>query len=254
MNIPPSSPPALSPHDGFGSNAAEYERARPGYPAEMIDALRRHLGIHPGARVLDLAAGTGKLTRLLASAGFDLVAVEPVAAMRVQLREVLPDVEVLDGTAENLPFADGSLDAVTVAQAFHWFRTDEALAEIIRVLRPGGGLAVAFNRRDESVEWVSEMSRLIDWHGQSVSSYEHTDWAAVLRGAGLVDVAATEIGWQQPMTRALLADRVRSVSYIGAMAPDEQQIRIDRVVALAAGFAEPFDLPYTTLLWTARRP
>src|SRR5256885_1784769 len=110
----------------FGLAAADYERARPSYPAEAIDVLRRQIGVGPGTRVLDLAAGTGKLTRLLVTTGADVVAVEPVAGMRDQLSEVLPEIEALDGTAEAIPFDDDSLDVVTVAQAFHWFDFDKA--------------------------------------------------------------------------------------------------------------------------------
>ena len=133
---------------GFEAGAAAYEAARPGYPDEAVDVLRDEVGIGPGTNVLDLAAGTGKLTRRLLELGSSVTAVEPVAAMRSQLQTVLPEVEVVEGTAEEIPAADASLDVVTVAQAFHWFRFDEALAEIRRVLRPGGGLAIVFNQRD----------------------------------------------------------------------------------------------------------
>src|SRR5436190_13208524 len=125
--------------EAFGAAASDYERARPSYPPQAIETLKADAGIGPGRRVCDLAAGTGKLTRLLVATGADVVAVEPVPGMREQLSEVLPEIEVLDGTAEAIPLDDGSLDVVTVAQAFHWFNFDEALAEIRRVLRPGGG-------------------------------------------------------------------------------------------------------------------
>ncbi len=238
---------------GFDRNAAHYERARPGYPPELLEVLAHEAGVAAGARVCDLAAGTGKLTRLLAEAGVDVVAVEPVPGMRAQLAAVLPDVEVLDGTAEHVPFEDGTFDAVVVAQAFHWFRFDEALAEIRRVLRPGGALAIVFNRRDEGVPWVAEWSTIIDWHQRTVSSYQHTDWTAVLGGAGFVGVRASTIHWVQYLDRAMLADRVRSISYIAVMDEAAQQDHVDRVVALTDGFDEPFDLDYDTLVWTARR-
>src|SRR5262245_56757726 len=117
---------------GFDSaaTAASYERARPSYPAEAVAHLVGHGGIGPGRRVLDLAAGTGKLTRLLVPTGAEVVAVEPVPAMRDQLTAVLPGVTVHDGTAGALPLPDNSVDAVTVGQAFHWFDPPRALAEI----------------------------------------------------------------------------------------------------------------------------
>ncbi len=236
---------------GFDSNAGDYERARPGYPREAGDVLVRGLGLRPGAKVCDLAAGTGKFTRLLVSRGFDVVAVEPVPGMRAQLAEVLPEVRAVDGTAESIPLDDASVAAVTVAQAFHWFRFDESLAEISRVLAPGGGVALLWNRRDESVDWVRRMSEVLGWHDRPVSSYETTDWAAVLAGGGFADVGRHEVRWDQPMTRELLAARVRSVSYVGELPEEEQAGLVDRVLALVADQPEEFTLPYTTMLWWA---
>ncbi len=238
----------------FGPAAAYYERSRPSYPPAAIDALLRHLGIGPGRRVLDLAAGTGKLTRLLAGTGADVVAVEPVEGMREQLAQAVPEVEALDGTAEAIPLPDASVDAVTVAQAFHWFRFDESLAEIRRVLRPGGGLAILFNERDERVSWVHEWNERLEWHTRRIAYYQHTDWAAVLTKAGFVDVGGTDIDWVQLMTRELIAARVRSVSYIAEMDDAEQQERVDAVLDLVADRDEPIDLPYVTHLWWASTP
>ncbi|TMM16368.1 MAG: endonuclease III, partial [Actinobacteria bacterium] len=130
---------------GFGLAADAYERGRPDYPADALAFLVERLDLRPGRTVADLAAGTGKLTRLLAPTGADVIAVEPIAEMRAKIE----GARVLDGAAEAIPLADASVDAVTVAQAFHWFRAGEALVEIHRVLRPGGGLALVWNVRDE---------------------------------------------------------------------------------------------------------
>jgi len=129
----------------FGSVADEYERGRPGYPAAAFDAVTRELDLSPRSQVIDLAAGTGKLTRDLAERFDRVVAIEPLAEMRAQLEHNLPQVEALDGTAERMPVADASADAIFVAQAFHWFDGSRALTEIARVLRPGGGLALLWN-------------------------------------------------------------------------------------------------------------
>jgi ubiquinone/menaquinone biosynthesis C-methylase UbiE len=129
---------------GFGRAAAQYERARPGYPQAALEHLARRLGLGPGRTVIDLAAGTGKLTRPLLAGGSEVIAVEPVAAMRAALPR---EATVFDGTAEHIPLAAGAADAVTVGQAFHWFDGDAALAEIHRVLRHGGALALIWNRR-----------------------------------------------------------------------------------------------------------
>src|SRR5688572_15855247 len=165
---------------GFGAGAAAYEAARPGYPDQAIDLLATEVGIGPGTDVCDLAAGTGKLTRRLVELGARVTAVEPVEAMRAQAEAAVPSATLLDGTAEAIPLDDGSFDVVTVAQAFHWFDAPAALAEIARVLRPGGRLAILWNERDESTAWVAEMSRVIHWHERTVSRYQHTDWAAVV--------------------------------------------------------------------------
>jgi ubiquinone/menaquinone biosynthesis C-methylase UbiE len=159
----------------------------------------------------------------------------------------------VDGTAEAMPFPDASIDAVTVAQAFHWFRFDEALAEIGRVLRPGGGLAILFNQRDERTKWVEEMNEVIQWHSRTIARYQATDWTALLDGAGFAPVTYDSVEWNQPMTRDLLASRVRSVSYVAEMTPAEQQPLVDRTLALVADVDEPFDLPYVTHVWCAHR-
>lgn len=230
---------------GFEAGASAYELARPGYPDEAVAALVTHLGIGRGTRVVDLAAGTGKLTRRLLELGASVVAVEPVPGMRRELARVLPEVEVLDGAAESLPLPDASVDVVTVAQAFHWFDHQAALAEIARVLKPGGGLAILWNERDESRPWVAEMSRIIRWHERTVSRYQHVDWPAVVGASGrFTALEEVSIGWEQPLTRSLLGDRVRSISYIAAMpAPERERLAAD-VVSLVHRLSEPFPLPY----------
>lgn len=240
---------------GFEAAAAAYEAARPGYPDEALALLRDEVGIRPGTRVLDLAAGTGKLTRRLLELEADVVAVEPVTAMRGQLQAILPDVEVLDGLGEAIPVPDASVEVVTVAQAFHWFDAPAALAEIARVLRPGGRLALLWNERDERTAWVDEMSRIIRWHERTVSRYQHVDWAAIVAAAGrFTRLEERTVRWDQPMTRQLLADRVRSISYIAAMPTAQRERLAADVVALVARRAEPFPLPYVCRVqWAALR-
>src|SRR5262245_32953213 len=137
---------AMAVHDvaarGFGDRAEQYEQARPSYAADAVAWLVEQLGIGPGATVCDLAAGTGKLTRLLVPAGGLLLAVEPVEGMRTVLHRALPAVPAAAAVAEALPFADGALDAVTVAQAFHWFDPAASLTELHRALRAGGRLGL----------------------------------------------------------------------------------------------------------------
>lgn len=237
---------------GFDRGAADYERARPGYPPVIVEILDQQLELGPGATICDLAAGTGKFTRLLVGRGWDVVAVEPVAGMRSKLVEAVPGVRILDGAAEAIPMPGASVDAVTVAQAFHWFELDRALAEIRRVLRPGGGLAIVFNPRDEREPWVARMSTVIRWHRRTAARYQSTDWSSVLGAAGFGPVGHVALEWIQPMTRDLLASRVRSISYIAAAHPAERQRYVKEVLALVEGLDEPFDLPYVTDAWVAR--
>lgn len=233
---------------GFEAGAAAYEAARPGYPDAAVEALRRHLSLGPGRRVCDLAAGTGKWTRRLLELGAEVVAVEPVEAMRKQLETALPAgsaIEVVDGAAEAIPLPDASVDVVTVAQAFHWFEAPAALAEIARVLRPGGGVALLWNERDESAAWVAEMSRIIRWHERTVSRYQHVDWPAIVAADGRFTPLQEEaVHWEQPMTREVLADRVRSISYVAVMPPTERERLAAEVTALVGRLPEPFSLPY----------
>jgi ubiquinone/menaquinone biosynthesis C-methylase UbiE len=230
---------------GFGAGARAYEAARPGYPDEAIALLQDEVGVGPGVAVLDLAAGTGKLTRRLVELGAEVRAVEPVAAMRAELGAVVPEVPVHDGTAEIIPLGEATIDVVTVAQAFHWFDAPAALAEIARVLRPGGRLALLWNERDEGTPWVAEMSRIIRWHERTVSRYQHVHWAKVVADSGRFGpLQERVIDWEQEITRDLLADRVRSISYIAAMPGPERERHVAEVVALVARLGEPFPLPY----------
>lgn len=248
--------------EGFANNAEAYERSRPSYPAEAVAHVVGHGGIGPGRRVLDLAAGTGKLTRLLVPTGAEVVAVDPVAAMRERLAAVLPTVEVLDGTAEALPLGDGAVDAVTVAQGFHWFDPPRALAEVRRVLRPGGHLFLIWNMRDRGHDWVRRFGDLLvdgDLE-RPYDSYYQVDYAAVVADAApasFTPVERWETSWEQPVDEALLVERAASVSVVGALDEDARARVLDRVRDLArthpdlAGRAA-FGFPYTTAVWRCR--
>jgi SAM-dependent methyltransferase len=134
-----------APPDAFGNTAREYELGRPEWPDELIDRVVGELELGSDATVLDLAAGTGKLTRSLVSRFARVIAVEPDDAMRGVLEEVVPGAEALAGRAESIPLESDSVDAVFTAEAFHWFASPQTVGEIARVLRPGGGLAIFWN-------------------------------------------------------------------------------------------------------------
>jgi SAM-dependent methyltransferase len=227
---------------GFGSAAEVYERARPSYPQEAVDWLVSRTGLAPGRAVADVGAGTGKLTRLLAATGARVVAVEPVAEMRV----LITGVEVLDGTAEALPLADASVDVVAVAQAFHWFDHDRALPELHRVLRPGGWLALLWNSRDLDHPIQRRVEALLaPLRGDKVVAQHEGRWRAPLAASPLFGEGETRVfPNEQLYTTDDLCDRVASTSFVAAMGPAEREALLGHVRQLTAGVAEPFRFPY----------
>ncbi len=244
---------------GFTAGVEVYERARPTYPRDAVAALVETLGLGPGRTVLELGAGTGKLTRLLAESGARIAAVEPVAAMRAKLLETVPGVQPVDGTAEAIGLPNQSVDALVVAQAFHWFDAIRALSEMHRVLRPGGRAALIFNRRDESVPWVRGMGEAI----RRISAGEPQVWDDAWRES--LGRCALFAPWQstwfrlvQRLTRDGVLDRAASVSYVAAASAEVRAGLLDEVRVLLAADpltagAEMIDLPYDTeLLWTER--
>jgi SAM-dependent methyltransferase len=148
---------------GFGRTAEAYERGRPGYPADAVAWLAEKLSLGPGRTVVDLGAGTGKLSRLLVETGARVVAVEPVEEMR-RLLETVAGIQPLAGAAEAIPLPDASADACTIAQAFHWFEPAAALAEIHRVLRPHSALALLWNRLDEADPLTAAFTAVLARH------------------------------------------------------------------------------------------
>ena len=226
----------------FGAAAVTYERARPSYPDEAIDWL-----LPPGARrVLDLGAGTGKLTRGLRDRGLDVVAVEPSAGMRDQLARVLPGVRALAGTAERIPLADHAVDAVLVAQAWHWADPARAVPEAARVLTPGGRLGLLWNVRDERADWVAELTSIIH-----TPDYVDNGSASPVTGPPFGPAERFDVEWSRPATPAGIIDLVASRSYIITLPPPQRAAVLARVQRLLdthprlAGAAE-ISMPYVT--------
>ena len=145
----------------FETVAQEYERHRPDYPAAAIEWAAAQLGLAAGSRVVDVGAGTGKLTRGLVAAGFEAVAVEPAGPMLDQLRLAVPEAEAHEAHAEEIPLPDASVDSAFAGQAFHWFDRERALPELQRVVRPGGGIALLWNRWDEEDPLLSQVDALL---------------------------------------------------------------------------------------------
>ncbi len=238
---------------GFDTAADEYERGRPGYPDEAVRWLIETLDLRPGRDVLDLAAGTGKLTALLVGSGAHVVAVEPVDGMRRWLNRVLPAQDIFVGTAEQLPFGDESLDAVTVAQAFHWFDGERALAEIHRVTRPGSRLAVIYNRRPLDDPLQASLESLMSQYRGDTPGQRSGRWREAFQSTRLwkpcdeFEVRHSTRGSEEDVIA-----RIASVSFIASLPPDRREHAIDEVRALLSKQHErPIELPYDCqlLVW-----
>jgi SAM-dependent methyltransferase len=232
---------------GFARSADAYERGRPGYPEA---AVRQVVAALPRAAViLDLAAGTGKLTRPLLEAGLHVIAVEPVAEMRAALPA---GARALDGSAEAIPLEDGAVDAVTVGQAFHWFDGDAALAEIARVLRPGGLLALLWNRRVEDDPVNRAIDDLVDPLREDVPTHRTEAWRDAFERQtrfGPLDERVFESS--QDLDADGLEARVASISFIAALEPAERARVLERARAIAGKGA--VRLPYRTEVQVCRR-
>jgi ubiquinone/menaquinone biosynthesis C-methylase UbiE len=217
---------------GFTEGADAYERGRPGYPAEAIDWLVARLGIGPGVTVVDLAAGTGKLSRELAGAGATVVAVEPLERMRALIE---PPIRAVEGTAEEIPLPNASADAVTVAQAFHWFDGERALAEIHRVLRPGGQLALVWNVRLLDDPAQAAIEELIAPYTGEIPRHRSGEWRGPIEASELFGrLEEHSFPNRQRLDADRLADRVGSTSAIAALDAPERERLLAAVRDLAA--------------------
>jgi SAM-dependent methyltransferase len=213
---------------GFARSAAAYERGRPGYPGDAVDALVAAL---PGRDVVDLAAGTGKLTRALTARGCDVVAVEPVAEMRAA---IAPPARAVEGRAEATGLPDASADGVTIAQAFHWFDGARALAEIHRILRPGGVVALLWNRRQMEDEIHQRLEAILGPHRGRVPAHRNDSWrAAFAASPHFGPVGEQAFANEQVLDAAGLADRFGSISFVATMAPARHDALLAEVCALA---------------------
>jgi len=221
---------------GFDAGAGAYERARPSYPPDAVAWLVEHCGITPGARVCDLAAGTGKFTRLVEPIGAELVAVEPVDGMRRMLHESFADLPVVAATAEALPFAAESLDAVTVAQAFHWFDAEAALPELRRALRPGGRLGLIWNARERDTDWVDGVWSVMDRVEKKAPWRDHDRWseAAIESERWFGPLHAATFRHEQRLSPAGVVERLASVSHVAVLSDGERARVLDEIRTLLA--------------------
>jgi ubiquinone/menaquinone biosynthesis C-methylase UbiE len=238
----------------FGRNVGDYDRGRPGYPAEAVEWMLGEAGsaTRPVSHVVDVGAGTGKFTAALVGHAFRVTAVEPDAQMRERLAANLPSVTAVQGTAEQLPLADGSAGLVTVAQAWHWVDVPVASREIARVLEPGGALALVWNIRDDRVDWVARVGEVL---GQSAG--EAFDSVTPPVSPPLERQAYREFAWVSEMSRPQFFAMVSSRSYVITMTARERHELMTRLEKLLdthpqlAGL-DSYPMPYVTRVTVAR--
>jgi ubiquinone/menaquinone biosynthesis C-methylase UbiE len=247
----------------FGTRADDYERHRSGWPAEAVERALAGAGAGPEATVVDLAAGTGKLTRELVPRVARVIAVEPSADMRRELGRRVPGAEALEGTADSIPLGDASVDAVLAGEAFHWFATREAVAEIARVVRPGGGLALLWNAHDFGPDpWARAMGELLDSRrapGVTPINRKHTGlWKQVFDGSPFDPLSGPfQMRHEQRTDVDGLVAHIATWSFVGALedGPRAALVR-DLAELLRREHPSPGDvaIPYRTdVYWTRRR-
>ena len=224
----------IDPARSFDRAAVEYERARPGYPSAVLDVLP----LGADAEVLDLGAGTGKLTRVLTQRYRRVVAVEPLDGMRAILEQVVPAAESVPGSAELIPLPAGSVDGVFAGQAFHWFSNDEAVKEIARVLRPAGVLALIWNEPvDPSPLPEAYRAYLHRLHAPALAAVQSgPSLSEILEPGPFGELQEASVEHEQTQDRAGVLAFAQSVSWV-AHRPEEEreQIMGDLDALLSAG-------------------
>ncbi|GAA3867092.1 class I SAM-dependent methyltransferase [Leifsonia kafniensis] len=235
--------------DSFKAGADGYDAHRPSYPREAVAWLVGHVGVAQNIDVADIGAGTGKLTGLLLELGAHVVAVDPSADMLRVLHQHFPAVRAVEGSGERIPLPDSSVDLVTFAQAWHWVDIDAASAEVLRVLRPGGRLALIWNSRDESVPWVRDLSRAMNSGQHAAGAFKP------IVGAGLAVLDQRVDRWVQETTRDGIRSLVTTRSYYLVASVAEKETLRRRVDAVLDAHPEtredPVHLPYLTEIWIA---
>jgi SAM-dependent methyltransferase len=249
--------PREAPPDAFGRTAREYELGRPEWPEELLDRVLGELGLGADAEVLDLGAGTGKLTRALVPRFARVVAVEPDDAMRAVLEEIVPGAEALPGRGESIPLGDDSVDAVFSGEAFHWFANDEAVAEIVRVLRPGGALAILWNYPLEYAAVGEDVDALLDeaferGGAPGLPRVLSGEWRLPLERGGFEELREDAVERDIVRTRDEWIANMLSVSSI-AHQPEEARDELARGLRELLPADEEVHNPVRTVVYWTRR-
>lgn len=232
----------------FEAVAAEYERHRPEYPEEALRWAAGRLGLEAGARVLDVGAGTGKLTRGLVALGFEAVAVEPGGPMLAQLRKAVPEAEAHEGPAEAIPLPDSSVEAAFAGQAFHWFESERAVPELHRVIFAGGGLALLWNWWDERDALQAELGVQIGYAGHQPYRDDELPGEPWFR-----ELARTVVESAQESSPDALVGQLATTSAFLTAEPNEREDALRSVHELASRYGERFPLPLLTYVFAFER-
>lgn len=241
--------------DGYKVAADAYERGRPGYPDAAIERLVAELNITPSATVVDIGAGTGRMAAALKRHTRNIVAVEPVESMRRKYQSLHAGMPILAGTAEALPIRDHTMDAAVCAQAFHWFDSQPALREIGRVLKPGGRLGLVWNVRDESYDWVAQLTRIMDPYAGDTPRFRSGKWREAFEAPSdftpLQNSAMPQVHLGSP---SMVIDRIASISFIAALPHLEKQrvlIAVNELIRTHPELAgkDQIEFPYETVLY-----
>ena len=248
---------------GFQLGAESYEKGRPEYAEDAVSYLLGELNVSGSSTAVDLAAGTGKFTKHLVKANARVTAIEPVEGMRSKFREALPATDLVAALAEWIPLRDSSVDAVVVAQAFHWFEGPSALEEIHRILRPGGGLGLIWNVRDETLEWMADLSKIINeyWDAGGIPRYWQGAWKRSFEDKGaelFTPLRRKEFRYVQTGDYQTMLKRFLSISYISTLPAEEQGVFLRRIAELldSRGIVSSegtLELPYRVDVFTCQR-
>lgn len=244
---------------GYTKGASTYQHGRPDYPDQVGTWLTDTLKLDANKSVLDLGAGTGKFLPLLQATGATVLALEPVDNMRARIEKNFNNVTPLASNAEAIPLADASMDCILCAQAFHWFANKAALAEIHRVLKPGGSLGLIWNVRDETCNWVAALTKIMTPYEGDVPRYHTGQWRALFPAPGFSPLRETQFTNHHTGTpEQVIIDRVLSVSFIARLSKAEHQNIIEKIHALIATTPELtgkdiVSFPYTTVAFSCTK-
>ncbi len=242
---------------GFAADPERYERGRPGYPAAVMETIGRFAALEPHHRILDLAAGTGKLTRLLPR-DLRIVAVEPVRAMRQYLARMIAGIDIVGGVAEALPFADQTFRLITVGQAFHWFDAGRAWRQFERVLEADGAVALVWNARDRSIDWVDQIWSIMDRAERDAPWRDHDRAQRFDTGGAFGPPVESVYRHEVGTTVDGMVDRIVSVSHVAVLPLADRLAVADEVRRTLATHPDTagrdtLTVPYRTDLYLFRR-